>query len=96
LNAARVFAGLAKGAVRRPLLVVMIAAALGAAGVALATGLAPSTAIGTFVEGSSPTYKATRSFYRSFGSEPIEVVVKGNLQRLLLSDDVVRLLGLEG
>jgi uncharacterized protein len=96
LSAARVFAVLARGAVRRPLLVVSIAAALGAAGTALAVGLTPSTAIDTFVEGSSPTYRATKSFYRSFGSEPVEVVVKGNLQRLLLSGDVERLLGLEG
>jgi hydrophobe/amphiphile efflux-3 (HAE3) family protein len=82
--------------VRRPLLVVSVAAALGAAGTALATGLTPSTAIDTFVEGSSPTYRATNAFYRGFGSEPVDVVVKGDLQRLLLSSDVERLLGLEG
>src|SRR5205807_486810 len=41
-------------------------------------------------------YKATQRFYRSFGEEPIEVFVKGNLQQLVLSTDIERLVGLEG
>ncbi len=95
-GAARVFGALASGAVRRPLLVLLAALALGAAGAGLAVGLSPSTAVGTFVQGSSRTYRATRAFYRDFGGEPVEIVVKGNLQRLLLSEDLQRLLGLEG
>jgi hydrophobe/amphiphile efflux-3 (HAE3) family protein len=96
VSAARVFAAVAGRAVRRPLLVCVCALALGLAGAGLAVGLTPSTALTTFVEGSSPSYRATQSFYRSFGGEPIEIVVKGNLQRLLLSEDVERLVGLEG
>ncbi len=96
MSAARVFAALAGWSVRRPLLVVVGALALGLLGAGLAVGLTPSTALSTFVEGSSPSYRATQSFYRSFGGEPIEIVVKGNLQRLLLSEDVERLVGLEG
>ena len=45
---------------------------------------------------SSPEYQATQRFYRSFGEEPIAVLVKGNLQQLVLSSDIERLLGLEG
>jgi uncharacterized protein len=96
VSASRVFAALAGGAVRRPLLVLLAALTLGAAGAGLAVGLSPSTAVGTFVEGSSRTYRATQAFYRDFGGEPVEIVVKGNLQRLLLSEDLQRLLGLEG
>lgn len=96
LSASRVFAALAGHSLRRPLLVIGLAVALGAAGAGLAVGLTPSTAVDTFVEGSSPTYRATQSFYRSFGGEPIEIVVQGNLQRLLLSEDLQRLVGLEG
>ena len=45
---------------------------------------------------SSPEYRATQKFYENFGEEPIEVLVKGNLQQLVLSSDVDRLVGLEG
>lgn len=96
MSTARALGALAGAAVRRPLLVGALALVLGAAGAGLAVGLAPSTAVSTFVEGSSPTYRATQSFYRRFGSEPIEILVKGNLQRLLLSEDIERLVGLEG
>ena len=45
---------------------------------------------------SSPQYRATQRFYRSFGEEPVEVLVKGDLQQLVLSSDIDRLVGLEG
>ena len=45
---------------------------------------------------SSPEYRATQKFYKNFGEEPIEVLVKGNLQQLVLSSDVDRLVGLGG
>ena len=45
---------------------------------------------------SSPEYRATQQFYKNFGEEPIEVLVKGDLQQLVLSSDVDRLVGLEG
>lgn len=96
MSAERVFAALAGSAVRRPLLVVVCAVALGAVGAGLAVGLTPSTAMNTFVDGSSHTYEQTQSFYRSFGQEPVEIVVKGNLQKLVLSEDIERLAGLEG
>jgi hypothetical protein len=48
------------------------------------------------VSSSSPEYEATQQFYKNFGEEPIEVLVKGNLQQLVLSSDVDRLVGLEG
>jgi hydrophobe/amphiphile efflux-3 (HAE3) family protein len=89
-------AALAGGAARRPVLVLVLATVLGLAGAAFALRLNPSAAESTFVSSSSPEYRATQKFYKSFGEEPIEVLVKGNLQQLVLSDDVDRLLGLEG
>jgi uncharacterized protein len=68
--------------------------ALGAAGLALR--LRPTAATSTLVSSSSADYKATQSFYRNFGEEPVVVMVKGNLQQLVLSSDIERLLGLEG
>ncbi len=81
---------------RRPLLVLVLAAALGLGGAALALHLHPNAAEDTFVGRSSTSYRATQRFYRAFGEEPVDIVVKGNLEQLLLSSDIERLLGLEG
>jgi hydrophobe/amphiphile efflux-3 (HAE3) family protein len=75
-------------------LAIAVVLGLGAAGLALR--LKPTAATNTFVSSSSPEYQATQRFYRSFGEEPIAVLVKGNLQQLVLSSDLERLLGLEG
>ena len=70
--------------------------ALGLGGAAFALRLRPTAAASTFVSSSSPEYRATQRFYANFGEEPIEVLVKGDLQQLVLSSDVDRLVGLEG
>jgi hydrophobe/amphiphile efflux-3 (HAE3) family protein len=87
---------LAHGAARRPLVTLAIAAVLGLAGAGLALRLEPTAATSSFVSSASPGYRATQRFYRSFGEEPVQVLVKGNLQQLLLSSDIDRLVGLEG
>ena len=96
MSATRLFSAIAGGAARRPLLTLGLVGALAIAGAALAFGLSPSAATSTFVSSSSPQYKATQRFYRNFGEEPVAVLVKGNLQQLLLSSDIDRLVGLEG
>jgi len=96
VSTARLFSVLVGGATRRPWLTLGVAAMLGLGGVALALGLSPSAATSTFVSSSSPQYTATQSYYKSFGEEPVAVLVKGSLQQLLLSSDIDRLLGLEG
>jgi len=96
VRAGRHLSALAGGAARRPRLVVGIALVLGVVAGVLALGLRSTAATDTFVSSSSSSYRDTQRFYRSFGEEPIEVLVKGDLQQLLLSSDVVRLVGLEG
>ncbi|HYM55661.1 MAG TPA: MMPL family transporter [Solirubrobacteraceae bacterium] len=96
MSAARLLSALAGGAARRPRLVVAIAVALGLGAGAFALRLRPTAAADTFVSSSSPQYRATQRFYQGFGEEPIEVLVKGNLQQLVLSSDIDRLVGLEG
>ncbi|HSZ14673.1 MAG TPA: MMPL family transporter [Solirubrobacteraceae bacterium] len=96
MNASRVLSALAGGAARRPRLVLAIAVVLGVGAAGLALRLKPTAATSTFVSSSSSQYQATQRYYRSFGEEPIAVLVKGNLQQLVLSSDLERLLGLEG
>jgi uncharacterized protein len=76
--------------------VIVLATVLGVVGAGFALRLSPTAATSTFVSSSSPEYRATQKFYKNFGEEPIEVLVKGNLQQLVLSSDVDRLVGLEG
>ncbi len=76
------------------MIAVAIVLGLGAAGLALR--LRPTAATSTLVSSSSAQYQATQRFYRGFGEEPIAVLVKGNVQQLVLSSDIERLLGLEG
>jgi hydrophobe/amphiphile efflux-3 (HAE3) family protein len=87
---------LAGGAARRARLVVALAVLLAIAGGALALRLSPTAATSTFVSSASGEYKATQRYYESFGEEPVDVLVKGELQQLLLSEDLERLIGLEG
>jgi uncharacterized protein len=96
VSSARLLAALAGAAARRPVLTIALAAALGLGGAIFALRLNPTAATSTFVNSSSNEYRATQKFYENFGEEPIEVLVKGNLQQLVLSSDVDRLLGLEG
>ncbi len=92
----RLLSALAGGAARRPRVVLPVAILLAAGAVALALSLRPSAAASTLVSSSSSEYRQTQRYYRGFGEEPIEVLVKGNLQKLVLSSDLERLLGLEG
>jgi hydrophobe/amphiphile efflux-3 (HAE3) family protein len=96
VNAGRLFSGLAVGAARRPLLTIVLLCVLGAGCAVAALGLRPTAATDTLVGSSSATYKNTQSFYKNFGEEPVEVLVKGDLRKLVLSPDIVRLAGLEG
>ena len=92
----RLLSRLAGGAARRPLAVIALAVGLGLGGAVLALGLQPSAATSTFVSSSSSTYRATQAFYRHFGEEPVEVLVRGDLQQIILGPDLERLIGLEG
>jgi hydrophobe/amphiphile efflux-3 (HAE3) family protein len=76
--------------------VIAVAVVLGLAGAGLALRLRPTAATNTFVSSSSSEYRATQGFYENFGEEPVEVLVKGDLQKLVLSSDIDRLVGLEG
>jgi uncharacterized protein len=95
-TSSRFLGALVGAAARRPRAVLAVAIVLGLGAAALALRLHPTAATSTFVSPSSSEYRATQSFYRGFGEEPVAVLVKGDLQQLMLSSDIDRLLGLEG
>jgi uncharacterized protein len=78
----------------RPLLAVTVVVALGAA--VGATQIPTDAGVGTLADSDSATYKATQEVKRDFGEEPIVVLVKGELQQLLLTRNIFKLLRLEG
>jgi uncharacterized protein len=71
-------------------LVLALAAAIGA------TRIPTDAGVGTLVDTDTETYRATQQVRDSFGEEPVVVLVKGDLQRLILTANVFRLLRLEG
>ena len=96
MTAGRLFSGLAVRAGRRPLLTICLLGLLALGSAIAALGLRPTAATDTLVGQSSSAYKETQRFYARFGEEPVEVLVAGDLRKLVLSSDIDRLVGLEG
>jgi predicted RND superfamily exporter protein len=71
-------------------LVLALAAAIGA------TQIPSEAGVGTLVDADTATYQATQRVRDAFGEEPVVVLAKGDLQELLLTSNVFRLLRLEG
>jgi hydrophobe/amphiphile efflux-3 (HAE3) family protein len=78
----------------RPLLVLSAALAIVAA--LGASRLPPDAGVDTLANSNSPTYEATQQVKEEFGEEPIVVLAKGELPQLVLTDNLFRLLRLEG
>ncbi|HXV05527.1 MAG TPA: MMPL family transporter, partial [Solirubrobacterales bacterium] len=51
---------------------------------------------GTLVDSNTAAYRATQQLKRVFGEEPVVVVAEGDLERLVLTSNLARLLRLEG
>jgi len=78
----------------RPLLVVTLVVAIGAA--VAATQIPTDAGVDTLADSDSATYEATQDVRQDFGEEPVVVLVKGELQQLLLTQNIFKLLRLEG
>src|SRR5919199_6404123 len=83
-------------ATRRPLAVLAAVGVLALAGGVLALRLSPSADTDTLVNRSSGAFKSTERFKRDFGDEPVIVLIKGDLQRTILTPDLGHVLRLEG
>ncbi|MGI8440160.1 MAG: efflux RND transporter permease subunit [Thermoleophilaceae bacterium] len=90
------FGRVARAAVRRSGLVLAVFGILAAAGVAGSLTLRASASPDTLVDRGSESFEATEGFKREFGDEAVVVLVRGNLQRTVLTADLGRLLALEG
>lgn len=78
----------------RVVLAVSVLLAVGAGGAA--TQLPADAGTGTLVDSDTEAYRATERVREVFGEEPVVVVAQGDLQQLILTPNLGRLLRLEG
>jgi hydrophobe/amphiphile efflux-3 (HAE3) family protein len=83
----------AAGHARAVLVVCIVLAVAAAVG---ATRVPTDAGIGTLVDSDTGSYRATQQVREDFGEEPVVVLAQGDLQRLILTSNVFRLLRLEG
>jgi uncharacterized protein len=96
LNPGTWFGRVAAWAARHARPLVALSAALAIAAAVGATQLPTDAGVDTLADEGSTTVEATERVREDFGEEPIVVLVKGELPELLLTDDLFRLLRLEG
>ncbi len=89
-------ARIAGRAVERPTPVIVAAVLLALIGAIAALRLEADRSPSSLVDKGSATYRQTQAFYDRFGDEPVEILVKGDLQQLLLTSNLGKLLALEG
>jgi uncharacterized protein len=95
VNAGRFFERVAAVCVRWPWLVILPIVALTGAGVFAATRLDTNAGTDTLVSKGSSEFKATQDFHEKFGDEPVIVLVKEDLRKLVLTKDLEPLFELE-
>ena len=93
---ARLLSSLAGSVARRPYVVAGIFAVLAVGGAVAALRLEPSAGTDTFVGRGTDSYEASQRYHEKFGDDAVIVLVKGSLANLVLTKDLVKLVGLEG
>ena len=83
-------------AARRARVVLAVALVLAVAAAIGATRIPTDAGVGTLVDSDTSTYRATEQVRKVFGEEPVVVLARGDLQRLILTNNIFRLLRLEG
>jgi len=83
-------------ATRHARVVLAVSAALALAAALFATSIPTDAGTDTLVDRDTPSYRATQELREEFGEEPIVVLAEGDLQQLLLTENLGRLLRLEG
>jgi uncharacterized protein len=92
----RPFGAIAAWSVRHARAVLAVAAVVAIAAAVAATQVDTDAGLSTLVGKGDPTYEATQRVRDRFGEEPVVVLVKGSLPKLLLGKDLYKLLRLEG
>jgi hydrophobe/amphiphile efflux-3 (HAE3) family protein len=86
----------ARISLKKPPIVIAIVGVLAVGAALLALNLTPDTGVESLTGTKSDTYKATETWAKNFGGDPIIVVAKGKVAEMTLGSDLGVLLGLEG
>jgi uncharacterized protein len=89
-------ASIAAWSVRHAKAILLAAVFLALGAGVLATQLPTDAATDTLVDSDTASYQATQQVRQEFGEEPVVVLAEGDLQRLVLTSNLARLLRLEG
>jgi hydrophobe/amphiphile efflux-3 (HAE3) family protein len=92
----RPFGAIAAWSVRHARAVLVVAGLVAIAAAVAATQVDTDAGLSTLVGVGDPTYEATQRVRAEFGEEPVVVLVRGSLPKLLLGKDLFKLLRLEG
>jgi uncharacterized protein len=95
VNEGSFFERVAGVCVRWPWLLIVPIVLLTGAGIFAATRLDTNAGTDTLVSKGSSEYKATQDFHEKFGDEPVIVLVKEDLRKLVLTNDLEPLFELE-
>lgn len=90
-----VFARVGAWCVERPGPVIALAVLLAVLGAVGALSLKPNGEADTLVDEDSETFQATEDLKEKFGDDPIVVLIKGDLEQFVLTEDLQRILFLE-
>lgn len=90
------FGAVASWAARHARTVLAACLVLAVAAGAAATQIPTDAGVGTLVDSDTGSYRATQQVRQTFGEEPVVVLAEGDLQRLILTDNIFRLARLEG
>jgi predicted RND superfamily exporter protein len=90
------FARIAGWCVERPIPVLAGVISLALIAAVAALSLQPDAGTDQLVDNDSDAYRATQDFKNRFGDDAVVVLVKGDLQKLMLTSDLGKLLSLEG
>jgi hydrophobe/amphiphile efflux-3 (HAE3) family protein len=89
-------ARIAGWAVERPAPVLAAAVLVALVGAVVALRLTPEAGTDSLVDSGSDTFKATEDFKEEFGDDAVVVLVRGDLEKLVLTEQINTLLTLEG
>jgi hydrophobe/amphiphile efflux-3 (HAE3) family protein len=92
----KIFERIVRAVARRPLVPLAVVVLIAIAGALFALRLEPSAGTDSLVSQGSDTFEQTERFKQDFGDDAIVVLVKGDLQRTMLTTDLQKLIQLEG
>ena len=96
MKVGEVFGGVAAFCARRARIVLLASAVVALAAAFAATRLDTDAGTDTLVDSDDPSFQASEQVRKRFGEDPVVVLAKGDLTKIVLTENLGRMLRLEG